>query len=116
MRGQDISALMREHIEAADGVNYIQVQPAFLYESLWCLLLLLILVLYRKHKKVEGEVFLLYLLGYGIGRFWIEGIRTDQLLIPGTSLAVSQAVAVVTAAAALVLILYRRRKKNRHYR
>ena len=116
VRGQDISALMREHIEAADGVNYIQVQPAFLYESLWCLLLLLILVLYRKHKKVDGEVFLLYLLGYGIGRFWIEGIRTDQLLIPGTSLAVSQAVAVVTAAAALVLILYRRRKKNRHYR
>ena len=42
VRGQDISALMREHIEAADGVNYIQVQPAFLYESLWCLLLLLI--------------------------------------------------------------------------
>ena len=116
VRGQDISALMREHIEAADGVNYIQVQPAFLYESLWCLLLLLILVLYRKHKKVDGEVFLLYLLGYGIGRLWIEGIRTDQLLIPGTSLAVSQAVAVVTAAAALVLILYRRRKKNRHYR
>ena len=69
-----------------------------------------------EHKKVDGEVFLLYLLGYGIGRFWIEGIRTDQLLIPGTSLAVSQAVAVVTAAAALVLILYRRRKKNRHYR
>lgn len=116
VRGQDISALMREHIEAADGVNYIQVQPAFLYESLWCLLLLLILVLYRKHKKVEGEVFLLYLLGYGIGRFWIEGIRTDQLLIPGTSLAVSRAMAVVTAAAALVLILHRRRKKKRHYR
>ena len=61
-------------------------------------------------------MFLLYLLGYGIGRFWIEGIRTDQLLIPGTSLAVSQAMAVVTAAAALVLILHRRRKKNRHYR
>ena len=67
-------------------MSYIQVHPTFLYESLWCLMVLVLLLLYRTHKKFEGEVFLLYLAGYGAGRFWIEGLRTDQLWIPGTEI------------------------------
>ena len=81
VRSGDVTELMREHIERIDGVSYIQVHPTFLYESVWCCVLLIILALYRKHKKYEGELFLLYIFGYGLGRVWIEGLRTDQLLL-----------------------------------
>ncbi len=86
---QDIAAHMTE------GTNYIQVQPTFLYESLWNVMILIIMFLYRKHQKFYGEVCLIYFGGYGLGRFIIEGIRTDQLLIPGTQIAVSQMVGIL---------------------
>lgn len=93
VRSSDVTEQMRRHIERIDGVSYIQVHPTFLYESLWCMVLLIILFAYRKHKKYEGELFLMYLFGYGLGRFWIEGLRTDQLLLPGVGIAVSQLLA-----------------------
>lgn len=77
---------MMEHLQTIDGVQYIQVHPTFLYENLWNIGVLLLLLLFTKHKKFDGEIFLLYLAGYGIGRFWIEGLRTDQLLLPGIKL------------------------------
>ena len=107
VRSGDVTDLMREHIERIDGVSYIQVHPTFLYESVWCCVLLILLALYRKHKKYEGELFLLYIFGYGLGRVWIEGLRTDQLLIPGFGFPVSQAIAgcvVVFAGAALIYL------------
>ena len=70
VRPGDITELMRENMQRIDGVSYIQVHPTFLYESLWCAGLLIILFLYRKHKKYEGELFLMYLFGYGAGRVW----------------------------------------------
>lgn len=107
VRSSDVTEQMRRHIERIDGVSYIQVHPTFLYESLWCMVLLIILFAYRKHKKYEGELFLMYLFGYGLGRFWIEGLRTDQLLLPGVGIAVSQllagAIVVGTGAAMLYL-------------
>lgn len=108
VRGSDVTALMKEHMETVDGITYIQVHPTFLYESLWCLVLLILLLLYRRHKKFEGEVFLLYLGGYGVGRAWIEGLRTDQLFIPGTQVPVSQVLAVVLVIVSALLILYNR--------
>ena len=105
VRSGDITERMREHMETIGGVEYIQVSPTFLYESVWCAVLLILLFLYRKHKKYEGELFLLYIFGYALGRVWIEGLRTDQLLIPGTGFPVSQALAgcvVIFAGAALV--------------
>lgn len=72
------------------GVQVISVHPTFLYESLWNLGLLIFILLYSKHKKFDGELFIYYIGGYGIGRFWIEGVRTDQLFIGNTALAVSQ--------------------------
>lgn len=84
--------------------------PTFLYESLWCMALLLALLLYRSHKKFDGEVFLLYLLGYGLGRVWIEGLRTDQLLIPGTAVPVSQLLAGSMVIVSTGIILWIRRK------
>ncbi len=112
VRGSDITELMRKHMETEDGVSYIQAHPTFLYESLWCLLILILLLLYRKHKKFNGEIFLIYLAGYGFGRFWIEGLRTDQLLLPGIGLPVSQLLAGVLVAASVLLILYHWHKER----
>lgn len=105
VRGSDITELMREHMEVIDDISFIQVHPTFLYESMWCLGVLVLLLLYRRHKRFDGEVFLLYLLGYGLGRLWIEGLRTDQLLIPGTQLAVSQVLAGTLAIVSVGMIV-----------
>lgn len=106
----DITAEMLEHIVEVGEISYIQVHPTFLYESLWNLAVLGILLVVRHHKKFEGEVFLLYLIGYGIGRFWIEALRTDQLLIPSTTIAVSQVLAAVLVVVSTVTLLVSRRK------
>ena len=100
VRAADISESIASHI--TEGVNYIQVHPTFLYESLWNLCLLVLALIYWKHKKFEGEIALLYLGGYGLGRAWIEGIRTDQLFIPGTQLPVSQVLAVILLVGAVI--------------
>lgn len=113
VRSRDISANVAAHI--LDGTNYIQVHPTFLYEGLWNLALMGLMLLYRKHKKFDGEICLLYLGGYGIGRFWIEGIRTDQLYLAGTTIPVSQLLAlifVVISAAADLVIRYRLKKND----
>ncbi|MDD6492618.1 MAG: prolipoprotein diacylglyceryl transferase [Firmicutes bacterium] len=100
VRRSDISESIAAHI--TDGVNYIQVHPTFLYESLWNLGILILLLVYWKHKKFEGEITLLYLGGYGLGRAWIEGIRTDQLFIPGTQIPVSQVLAIILFVGAVI--------------
>ena len=110
VRRSDITDLMREHMETVDCVSYIQVHPTYLYESLWCMMVLIIMLLYRKHKKFDGEVFLVYLLGYGLGRVWIEGLRTDQLLLPVVGLPVSQILAGVIVVVSTILIIYHRWK------
>lgn len=112
VRSGDITALMRDHMVTEKGVTYIQVHPTFLYESFWCMMLLVLLLLYRKHKRFDGEVFLMYLGGYGLGRVWIEGLRTDQLWIPGTEIPVSQVLAGVIVVVSVGLIIYNRRKLN----
>lgn len=114
VRNADITELMREHMETAEGVSYIQVHPTFLYESVWCLMVLVVLLLYRRHKKFEGEVFLLYLFGYGAGRVWIEGLRTDQLIFPGTQIAVSQFLAGALVVVSAGLIIWQRVKIKRY--
>lgn len=88
VRQSDISADIAAHI--VEGTNYIQVHPTFLYESFLNLCLFIIMLLYRKHKRFDGEMALLYLGGYGIIRFFVEGLRTDQLQIGTTGIAVSQ--------------------------
>lgn len=112
VRSMDISANIAAHI--AEGTNYIQVHPTFLYESIWNLCLLFVMLLYRKHKKFNGEMWFLYLGGYGVGRYWIEGIRTDQLYITGTRIPVSQLVAVlcVLVSVAADIVVRLRMKKT----
>ncbi len=93
VRERDIVPLLAATI--GEGENFIQVHPTFLYESMWNFALLIILFLYRKHKKFSGEIMLLYIAGYGVGRFWIESIRTDQLYITGTTIPVSMVLAAL---------------------
>ena len=105
-----VTDAMREHMTKADGVSYIQVHPTFFYESVWNLLLLILILLYTKKKKFDGELFLMYLVGYGIGRAWIEGLRTDQLQIGSTGIAVSQVLSALLAVAGIIYWIYRRVK------
>lgn len=111
VRASDITETMRKYSTVIDGIEYIQVHPTFLYEGLWNVGVLVFLLVWRKHKKFNGEIFALYLAGYGIGRFWIEGLRTDQLLLPGIGFPVSQALAVVMVVVSVTLILIKRRKQ-----
>lgn len=117
VRARDISENVASHI--VEGTNYIQVHPTFLYESLWNVGVLVCLLLYRRHKKFEGELALYYLAGYGLGRAWIEGIRTDTLFIPGTTVPVSQVLAVVLFAGAVLadisIRLWRRKKNDKNF-
>ena len=109
VRASDITQKMREHIEVVDGIEFIQVHPTFLYESVWNIGVLIILLLWRKHKKFNGEIFLVYLFGYGVGRFWIEGLRTDQLQF-FNGVAVSQVLAAVLVVVSAVLLVVGRKK------
>lgn len=94
VRPSDITPEIMSHVTV--GTNYIQVHPTFLYESLFNLaLLLLILFVFWKKRKFDGEMMLCYFGGYGIGRFFIEGLRTDSLMIPSTNIAVSQMLGMV---------------------
>lgn len=112
VRSSDITKKMLEHAEVLDGVRYIQVHPTFLYESLWNVCILAIMLWWIKRKQFDGQVFLIYLFGYGIGRFWIEGLRTDSLMFFGTGLRVSQVLAILMAAGAVVINGIMLRKKN----
>lgn len=94
---------------------YVEVHPTFLYESLWNLVgLVLICLLLRKFHRFDGISTCLYFIWYGIGRFWIEGLRTDSLYLFSTGIRVSQALSgcLVLAGAILLFILYRRHKSN----
>ncbi len=112
---ETVTQQMMDHIQVIDGTEYIQVHPTFLYESLWNVMVLAVLLTLtlRGKKKFDGEIFLLYLMLYGIGRFWIEGLRTDQLLIWGTGIAVSQVLAAVLAVCSAVLIVVLRAGKKK---
>jgi len=102
-----ISDELYSYIQTVDGIEYIQVHPTFLYESIWNICVLVIILLFTRHKKYDGQLFLIYLLGYGAGRVWIEGLRTDQLLFPGTGIAVSQMLSGVLAIASAALLIYK---------
>lgn len=90
VRPWDIAQSHIDGMTVMGEVNFIQVHPTFLYEGVWNLGVLAVMLFYHKRKKYHGQMCLFYLGGYGIGRFVIEGIRTDRLLIPGTQIAVSQ--------------------------
>ena len=105
VRDSDITEKMWAHVQTIRGAEYIQVHPTFLYESFWCACVLLVLFLYRKHKKYNGELFLMYLFGYGLGRVWIEGLRTDQLILHRIGVPVSQLLAALIVATTGIILM-----------
>ncbi|AQM40541.1 prolipoprotein diacylglyceryl transferase [Staphylococcus cohnii] len=90
-----------------DGQYY---QPTFLYESIWDILGFVILISLRKHLRI-GDTFALYLIWYSIGRFFVEGLRTDSLMLTG-DIRVAQLMSVVLIVAGIVLMIVRRVKYN----
>lgn len=102
-----ISQDLLDHLIVENGVEYIQVHPTFLYESLWNLGVLLFMLWYRKRKKFDGEMLWIYLLGYGLGRVWIEGLRTDQLIFFHTGIAVSQALSLVLVIVSAGILIFK---------
>lgn len=112
VRENEITSAMWNHVVTIGGVEYVQVHPTFLYEGLWNLMVLLFLFWFRKRKKFEGELFFCYLAGYGVGRFWIESLRTDQLLLPGIHVPVSQMLSAVLVIVSLSVIICKRRKNR----
>ncbi len=103
-----INEAMINNVVQIDNVAWISVHPTFLYEALWNLGVLLVIFFYRKHKKFDGELALLYVWGYGLGRVWIEALRSDSLMIPGINMKVSQLVAAVCVLVASVIIVKKR--------
>lgn len=93
--------------DTVDGVyQYMEVHPTFLYESLWNLAgFLLLAFVIAKHRKFDGQLFWSYLAWYGLGRAWIEGLRTDSLYFFSTGLQVSQILAIVSCLAAVVVLI-----------
>lgn len=112
VRYSEITEEQLQNTVVIDGITYIQAHPTFLYESLWNLALLILLLVFFRKRAFEGEVFLWYLAGYGIGRFWIESLRTDQLLLPGIGYPVSMAMAVLLVIVAATWIVTGRVRKR----
>ena len=107
----NVNPSVLEHTLTINGAEYIQVHPTFLYESLWNLMILILLLLLKKRKKFDGQIFGCYILGYACGRVWIEGLRTDQLMIG--NFAVSQLLSVMLMIGAVVLLWYLNKKEKR---
>ncbi len=102
-RSCDITTEMMRNAVTVNGIKCIQVHPTFLYESVMNLCIFFFLLWYRKRKKFDGEIFLWYMALYGLGRSFIERLRTDQLIIPGSSVPVSALLGILLFA---VCVLY----------
>ncbi len=90
------------------------VHPCFLYESIWCLIGFIFLDLYsKKFQKYFGQLFLIYIVWYGLERFIVESLRTDSLIIPVLGLRVSQVVAAISVVTGIVLLFIFRKNKQR---
>ena len=96
------------------GFETLYVHPTFLYESLWNILGLIVLHIWSKKgkRKYDGQIFWLYILWYGLGRAWIEGLRSDSLYIGSTDIRVSQLLAIVSAVVSLVILIINARKQH----
>ena len=100
---------VHEHLATVGIQSYIQVHPTFLYECLWNIGVLLFLLWFRKRKKWDGQMLAVYFIGYGSGRFLIEGLRTDSLYFMGTGIRVSQMLALILVVLGIVWMIKNRK-------
>ncbi|MEA4972702.1 MAG: prolipoprotein diacylglyceryl transferase [Candidatus Metalachnospira sp.] len=100
----NLSDELLNNIVTVDQTKYIQVHPTFLYEALWNVGVIIILILIRKSGKLKRRIFPMYIILYGIGRAWIEGLRTDSLYLWDSPIRVSQALSVLLIIVGIVLL------------
>ena len=108
--GSVTDSFLRMGLEDAAG-NVTYYHPTFLYESLWNFVGFVFLHFYIKRRKYDGQIFTMYIAWYGLGRAFIEGLRTDSLYLFGTGIRVSQLLAAVSCVIAVALLVYRLSKK-----
>lgn len=111
--GVETDIFCRMGLTTSDGVT-VFVHPTFLYESLWNFtgLIILYILLHRGARKYDGQFTWLYVLWYGLGRAWVEGLRTDSLYIGTTDIRVSQLLAIVSALIAAAILIVNARKTH----
>ena len=109
--GAVTDSFLKMGLQNAAG-EVIYYHPTFLYESVWNLIGFIGLHFYVRRRRFDGEIFVLYMTWYGLGRVWIEGLRTDSLYLFSTGIRVSQLLAGVFFAAgmAILLTVYLKRK------
>lgn len=109
--GAETEIFCRMGLTAPNGTT-IYVHPTFLYESLWNAVLLCALIIFerRGHRRYDGQCALLYFFFYGLGRMWIEGLRTDSLYIGSSGIRVSQLLSFVLVLTALIIMLIVRKR------
>ena len=100
------------NLQYISGTSYIQVHPTFFYESVWNLSVFAFLYFYSKKKSYDGQIFLFYLMLYGFGRFFIEGLRADSLMFFGTNIAVSQMLSLFLFVISIIAQVLLYAKKN----
>ena len=103
--GGVINQEILNHLVRYDGMVYIQVHPIFLYESLWCLTLFVLIMVFRHLKKFDGEILLWYIAGYSMGRVWIDIMRTDKWILPILNLPISQLLAALITIIAVCIFV-----------
>lgn len=103
--GAQTNSFLRMGLTDANGAT-IYVHPTFLYESVWNAIGLLILHFYSKRRKFDGQIFLMYLGWYGLGRMFIEGLRTDSLYVGSSNLRVSQLLAGICFLGVVIFPVY----------
>ena len=103
--GAQTDSFLRMGLTDASGAT-IYVHPTFLYESVWNAIGLLILHFYSKRRKFDGQIFLMYLGWYGLGRMFIEGLRTDSLYVGSSNHRVSQLLAGIFFLAVVIFLVY----------
>ena len=112
--GAETDVFCRMGLISPDGTT-IYVHPTFLYESLWNLVCLIFLAVWVKagKRRYDGQCILIYFFWYGIGRAWIEGLRTDSLYIGSTGIRVSQALSMALALISFILLVVNARRQHK---
>ena len=106
--GNGISESIKNNIIEKNGTEYIQVSPTFLYESAWCLVLFILIIIFRKFQQYNGEVILWYVGGYALERTFVEGLRTDSLYVGDTGIRISQLLSIILLAGSFIVLVVMR--------
>jgi len=113
--GREVSRAFLEHLHLPDFIinqmyiNGTYYHPTFLYESLWDFAGFILLILLRRVNLRRGELFLSYIIWYSIGRYFVEGMRTDSLMLT-SSLRMAQIISIVLVVVSIAILIYRRKK------